>query len=273
MEGKEYRDEEEENKYSDSSDNNDSLDDQGASDDFGLPEVEDADSSFSGDTTEDTFEDSYESGSDDYSYSSDSDYNSGEDQPDYYASDQDQDYDEYNQDEPAEATNDQKDYYIHGLDDEDKGGGSAGWIIGIIIFIILLAVGYWWFFMRETPEPPKPKPKPKPKVEVVDTIPKVEEPIIKDEPVSNTIPGQVIQLSSPTGRYYVIVASFVDDDLALDYGNKLATTGVGSTILSPKTEKGFYRLALADFESLNEATLEAERLKSTYGSDVWVIRY
>jgi len=271
MEGKEYNEDDEKKKNSDSSENNESFDDS-ESDDFGLPEVENADDAYSDDSSEE----SYGSSQDDYSYSSDSDYESDysseSDDSGHYSDQDSSDYDS-SQDEAEQ----QRNYYIHGLDDDDRGGGSsAGWIIGIIIFVIIAAFAVWWFFLRE-PEKPvvvTPKPKPKAQVEQVvkDTIPK-EEPIIKDEPVSKTVPGQVVQLSQPTGRYYVIIASFIDDDLAMDYGNKLAKQGVGSTILNPKTNKGFFRLAVADFVNLKDAALEAERLKSTYGQDVWVIKY
>jgi hypothetical protein len=70
-----------------------------------------------------------------------------------------------------------------------------------------------------------------------------------------------------------VVASFVDDDLAMDYGKKLSKKGVGSTILAPRGDAKFYRFAVADFASLNDAALEAERMKSEYGEGVWVMRY
>jgi len=282
MEGKEYNEEDEEKKNSDSS-KKENVDDS-ESDDFGLPEVENADDAYSDSDSgsDDSYgyssDESYDSNKDEYSYSSDSDYesdySSDQDDSGYYS---DQDPGEYASKDPGPE--EQRNYYIHGLDDDDRGGGSsAGWIIGIIIFVIVAAGFVWWFFLRE-PEKPvvqTPKPQPKPKVEQpVDTMPKVEEtPMIEDEkPASGTVPGQVTQLTQPTGRYYVIIASFIDDDLAMDYGDKLAKSGVGSMILNPKTDRGFYRLALADFVGLKDAALEAERLKSTYGEGVWVIKY
>lgn len=264
MEGKELHEDDDDKRKKDSSENNDSFEDND-SDDFGLPEIEDADSSYSDSDKE---EDSYDS--DDYSYSSsaDDDTSDYEDQ-NYYASDE-----EENEDYTNLEGSEQKEYYVHGLNEEEKSGSKAGIVILIILLVLAAAAAIYWFLIR-TPEPVIVEPKPQPKVIQKDTIPEKEpEPIIQDKPEpSTTVPGEVTQLSQPTGRYYVIVASFIDDDLAMDYGKKLSKQGVGSTILTPKTEKGFYRLALADFASLKDATLKSEQLKSTYGSDVWVIKY
>lgn len=80
-------------------------------------------------------------------------------------------------------------------------------------------------------------------------------------------------LSERTGRYYVIVASFLDGDLANDYADKLLMEGVSSKILSPKAEKGFYRFSVADYERMVEAEAEASNLRSIYGEGVWVAKY
>ncbi len=241
MEGKEHNEDDDKLK-SDSSENKDYFDSD--SDEFGLPDVDDSssDSPFDSDYKEESdYDDS------DYTYREEDDY-------------------EDTVSEPAAG------YDARHLD-EDEGGSNAGLIIFLILLVLALGGAAVWYFYFRKPDVPPPPP-PKPKVEVIDTVQTEPEPepMIVDDP-SSTVPGQVTQLSSPTGRYYVIVASFIDDDLAMDYGKKLAKQGVGTSMLHPKSEKGFYRLAVADFTSLKDATLKAEELKSTYGNDVWVIRY
>lgn len=237
MEGKEHNEDDDKLK-SDSSENKDYFDSD--SDEFGLPDVDDS-------SSESPF---------DSDYKTDSDYDDSE-----YT---------YREEDDYEDTAPQSDSYdARELDEE--GGSNAGLIIFLILLVLILGGAAVWYFYFRTPDLPPPPP-PKPKVEVVDTTHVEPEPIIVDDP-SKTVPGEVTQLSSPTGRYYVIIASFIDDDLAMDYGKKLAKQGVGTSLLYPKSEKGFYRLAVADFTSLKEATLKSEELKSTYGNDVWVIRY
>ncbi len=85
--------------------------------------------------------------------------------------------------------------------------------------------------------------------------------------------GTVTTISERTNRYYVVIASFVDDDLAADYGSKLAPDGVSTTIIPPFGGKQFYRLAIADHGSFAEAQTNADELKGTYGEGLWVLKY
>ncbi len=89
---------------------------------------------------------------------------------------------------------------------------------------------------------------------------------------SKPIPGIINIITEPTGRYYVVVNSFVDEDLAMDYGETLAEQGIGSMILGPGPGK-FHRLALSDHESWNEAQVEADNMKSEYSDELWVLKY
>ena len=81
-------------------------------------------------------------------------------------------------------------------------------------------------------------------------------------------------ISAPTGRYYIVLNSFLDADMAADYGNKLKAKGVGTTLLAPKGGKKFNRLALADnFGTFLEAQEEANKRKAEFSNDLWVLKY
>lgn len=82
-------------------------------------------------------------------------------------------------------------------------------------------------------------------------------------------------ITEPTRRYYIVIESFVDEDLAADLGKKMAADGVSTALLSPKDgKKRLYRLTLAgDYGSFREAQDEANKLKPDYGDDLWVLRY
>ena len=84
-----------------------------------------------------------------------------------------------------------------------------------------------------------------------------------------------ITITEPTRRYYIVIESFVDQDLAADLGNKMAADGVSTAMLSPKAgKKKLYRLTLQQsFEGWRVAQAEADKLKAEYGDDLWVLRY
>ena len=87
-----------------------------------------------------------------------------------------------------------------------------------------------------------------------------------DEAVFTTI-------SDPTGRYYIVIESFVDSDMAADYGKELVTKGFSTALLSPKGKRKFHRLTMGDYESFVAAQEEANKLKTEFGEDLWVLKY
>ncbi|WP_258104512.1 SPOR domain-containing protein [Marinoscillum sp. MHG1-6] len=85
--------------------------------------------------------------------------------------------------------------------------------------------------------------------------------------------GIVETISSRTGRYYVIVSSSIDDDLAMDYAKKLAQEGNYVKIIEHNTDKlTYFRVAVADYET-NEDAENASSTFSSYGEGIWVLRY
>jgi hypothetical protein len=80
-------------------------------------------------------------------------------------------------------------------------------------------------------------------------------------------------LNSPTGRYYVVIASAVDGDLIMDHAKKLSKDGVSTKIIPPFGKFKFYRLTIAEGDSYAEAQDIAETKKADFGDAVWVLRY
>jgi cytoskeletal protein RodZ len=85
--------------------------------------------------------------------------------------------------------------------------------------------------------------------------------------------GTIETLSSPTRRYYVVVASAVDGDLTMDYAKKLSAKGVSTRIIPPFGKWKFYRLTLGDFDTYALAQTSADSSKPEFGEGAWVIRY
>ncbi|MGF1638660.1 MAG: SPOR domain-containing protein [Cyclobacteriaceae bacterium] len=262
MEGKEFY-------QDDDQDQNDSSKKKDEdSDDFGLPEMDDDTTSDEDDAPNTKRDDFYEPENISSTYDPEP---SPEEERQWTSYGNE---DTYNEEEVVYE--EEKEYRgVHGLDDDDSGSKTTTIVVIISIVILVLAIGgglFWWFNRDTKPvvqEPVRP---------VVETP---VEPQIREEPVVEPTPEPVVGYSTeqielienPTGNYYVIIGSFFDSDLARDYGKKLAKDNIGSVLLAPRGKNKFYRLAIADFASLQDATVRAESLKSTYGEEVWVIRF
>ena len=87
------------------------------------------------------------------------------------------------------------------------------------------------------------------------------------------VAGVVETISSPTGRFYIIVSSSIDDDLALDYAKKLVAQGEEVKIVEHEASSHFYyRVALGDYAT-QELADAASLSFGDYGSDIWVLKY
>ncbi|MDI9356915.1 MAG: SPOR domain-containing protein [Chitinophagaceae bacterium] len=99
------------------------------------------------------------------------------------------------------------------------------------------------------------------------------EPIVVEEEKKNTV-GEILVISEKTGRSYIIVKSFFDEDLANDFTSELALKGISTKIIQPVTsKKPYYRVSVSDYDSYQSALTELEKYKTEYGSDVWAFKY
>lgn len=85
--------------------------------------------------------------------------------------------------------------------------------------------------------------------------------------------GTIETISSATGRFYIVVSSSLDGDLASDYANKLAEEGNNVKLIEPYDDQRFYRLSLDDYGSWDEAVNASASFNSVDGGEVWVLKY
>lgn len=86
--------------------------------------------------------------------------------------------------------------------------------------------------------------------------------------------GSVEALTERTGRYYVVIASAIDDDLIKDYATKLSKNGVVCRIIPPFGKTKFSRLAVDVKDTYADAQETADGMKGgDYGNEIWVVRY
>lgn len=85
--------------------------------------------------------------------------------------------------------------------------------------------------------------------------------------------GTITRINTPQGFYYVVVGSFIDEDLASDYANKLAQQGVDVMHIAPPKGQYYSRIAIKRANTFRDAHQKAAMLKATYGADIWVMEY
>lgn len=162
-----------------------------------------------------------------------------------------------------------------------KKDSSWPMVIGIIVIIALAGI-FIYLFVIKTPEPVQPVVETPPPAVVEEEIPDATEfeSAVDDsawntpavEPAKPAV-GEISDITSRTGRAYIVAGSFIDVDLARDYGNKLAGEGVSTKIIAPYGKVKYYRLSVADYPTVADALTNLDQLKGKYGENIWVLKY
>lgn len=159
-------------------------------------------------------------------------------------------------------------------------------VLGILL-VVVLAVGAGWYFLMYKPQQDKIKREElaKLKADQEAAQKKADEEAaaqrIRDEAARRKADslalaskvGVIETLSERTGRYYVVIASAIDDDLLMDYAKKLSKTGVSSKIIPPFAKYKFFRLTIADGDTFASTQEVANAKKADYGDALWVLKY
>ena len=160
---------------------------------------------------------------------------------------------------------------------QQKNSSAPMWIaLGVIL---LLAGVFVYFFAFDDPDQSEQltsAPVQPTETTIIEEEPPVaaapvEEEAWEAEPEVKT--GTVSTINSRTGRYYMIVGSFIDGDLANDYASNLAKEGYEAKIIEPSGTRKFYRLSVKDAESIADLNPELEGMRAKYGENVWIVKY
>jgi hypothetical protein len=167
---------------------------------------------------------------------------------------------------------------------EEDGGSVAGYtppkessapiIITLSIIVILACVAVYFFFLKDA----DPKESMAQQVAKDTTTYVVEKPVnadeIIEEPVAQIKAEALINtLNTRSGRSYVIVGSFFDDDLAMDYAKQLKKKGTSSYIIPPFGKSKFTRVAVEETSSFADASSKANNLAGQYKEQPWPLKY
>lgn len=80
-------------------------------------------------------------------------------------------------------------------------------------------------------------------------------------------------LEERTGRYYIVLESFIDGDFARDFGNKIAKEGTPSFLIPPYSKKKMQRVGVGAYETIGEAQAALNNLSSEFGTGKWILKY
>lgn len=179
-------------------------------------------------------------------------------------------------------------------EEDDDDGGTSPAFTRIIIFGLVGAVilAFVFLYISDGPDEPVAQIAAPVIEEPVEETPIEEEPVdeaaveyeplvaTKEDPavqqnvsLSTGTPGEITTISSSAGRYYIVVASFIDDDMAKDHANDLAAQGASVKIVEPFNARKYYRVSVADYGSRQDAINAIEQLKPQYGDDIWGLKY
>ena len=278
--------------------NSDASPDQGdineADDSFGLPDIEYKPLDELEETTEEASAEADEATEDSYSDETTSSTegessDTSEDSDNIYASTYSDD-DSFGEEEEEQP---QKEY-IPGSYTPPKDDSKAGTIIILLVIVILAVVAAWYFgFHRPAQREKAEAAKKEQQIRQQEEAKRKQAQAQKEEEARQAElerqrqaeaealaaeeankEGTVETISSRTNRYYVVVASNIDGDLAMDYGKKISSeSGVNVTIIEPYGDVKFHRIAVDAADTFADAQSIADELKGNYGDGVWVIKY
>ena len=106
--------------------------------------------------------------------------------------------------------------------------------------------------------------------------PEVLESEVLEPEVPESIPkaiGAISEISQPLDKYYLIVGSFLDNDLAIDYAKKLILSGSNVIIILDFHVRYFTRVALLEYETLDKANVGLDKYKDEFDEQLWVLKY
>ena len=107
----------------------------------------------------------------------------------------------------------------------------------------------------------------------------IPEPLIEEvleTEVPESIPkaiGEISEISQPLDKYYLIAASFLDNDLAFDYAEKLILSGSNVILILDFHVRYFTRVALLEYETLDKANVGLDKYKDEFDEQLWVLKY
>jgi len=185
----------------------------------------------------------------------------------------------------SEEHDDNKTELRYQMEEQSSNGPK---IIGGIFTILLVAVAIWYFGFYG-PQQKKIAEDEKARQEQLDLKTKADAAALQAKRAAdaaaaaeearlaaeaeNLAKSGVQILEQRTGHYYIVLESFIDDDFAKDFGNKIAQQGTPTFLIPPYSKKKMQRVGIGSYESIEEAQSALNELPDKFGKGKWILKY
>jgi len=152
--------------------------------------------------------------------------------------------------------------------------GKWAWItVVLVLLLIFLGLGWIWYGQQSdrVSEPQQVTTMAEPEIAEEPEVIEEEPEIIEEEPETFTLTPIKSRAASP--RYFVVVGSFIDEDMALDFSARLNRQNKNTYLVYPYGEIAYYRLAIGEYETLARAVEVLEENQANYKENLWVLKY
>lgn len=152
-------------------------------------------------------------------------------------------------------------------------GKSYSWAVMLLILACILAGGWFYYDYSSKGKPEAEQKEALVEEQVTAPAPAVEE--VAEAPVEEVVTFGLTEIQSKMDRprYFLVVASFIDEDLAKDRAEELHAKQMNTFLVYPYGDIAYYRLAIGQFESFALAAEEIDKVKDGFKENLWVLKY
>ena len=156
---------------------------------------------------------------------------------------------------------------------EDETRRSYGWV-GLVLIVLAFFFTGWYYFSSQQDRSVETEPEASPVVEnIAPVVPDTEPEIVPEEEEVEEFTLTEITSRGDRPRYFVVVGSFVDEDMAKDHSDALNAKGMNTFLIYPYGEIIYYRLAIGQYDTFALALEEINRVKDGYKENLWALKY
>src|SRR5690606_4786081 len=168
------------------------------------------------------------------------------------------------QSEPAEKAS---------ASETESGSTGYSWVAMILVFAAILIGGWFYYDYSSKGERGEEKGEPIVQEQSPEPAPPAEE--VVEAPVEEveTFTLTEIKARADRPRYFLVVASFIDEDLARDRAEELQAKEMNTFLVYRYGDIAYYRLAIGQFESFALAAEQIEKEKGNFKENLWVLKY
>ncbi|HSJ68701.1 MAG TPA: hypothetical protein VK921_13540 [Anditalea sp.] len=174
--------------------------------------------------------------------------------------------------EPTPATKTSEPVVPPVIEKKEKSNQWAWISVVLILLLVFLGIGWFWYGQeKDVTEPEQVTTIAEPAVTEEPEVIEEEPETIEEEPETFTLTPIKSRAASP--RYFVVVGSFIDEDMALDYSARLIRQNKNTYLVYPYGEIAYYRLAIGEYATLAQAVEVLEENQANFKENLWVLKY